>query len=132
MEEKSKKFVRTGRIIAAVVIFSALMTTVGVIVDANSSITNTQVTVTYQTTTPGSATPYRDATLDFEDDVDEVTFTTRSIGRLQWGEPDKDGNYAVYYDAGDIHTLAAYLNQASENYNTLYSTYVDSYNVIMH
>lgn len=79
--------------------------------------TNKQVTMSYYTDIPsysgGTASSLGTKT----------TYTTKSLGRIQWSEADSDGNYAVYYDAGDIHQLAEGVNTLTSEFETLYSTY---------
>lgn len=85
---------------------------------------NTQVTVTYYTGMPSSDDTYEDAYLNGVTGVGRVSYTTKSLGRIQWGEPDASGNYAVYYDAGDIHKLGAYLDESEASYKDLYDKYL--------
>ena len=132
MKEKEFDYVRSGRIATAIALGIGLFVYFfgGVIASAVSSSTNTQVTETYYTGIPTKIESYEDAYLRGDNGVRKVTYTTRSIGRLQWGEQNADGTYDVYYDAKDIHTMAAYLNESWESYEELYNKYVDAYNAV--
>ena len=96
-----------------------------IIASAVATNTNTQVTVSYYTGMPSTDISYNDAYLNGDTGVQKVSYTTKSLGRLQWGEPDGNGEYDVYYDAADVHSLAAHLNESQEQYNELYNTYLE-------
>ena len=127
-------YVSCGKIAAAiaVVIGVCAFFVQGAIADAETTSTNTQVVVSYYTGKPSTIKTYEEAYLDGDTNVNKVTYTTKSLGRLQWGEPGADGTYEVYYDAADIHALAAALNQSEEKYMEVYNHYVDAYNAVMH
>lgn len=102
-----------------------------VIADAETSSTNTQVTVSYYTGRPSSNVSYATAYASGDPAVGKVTYTTKSLGRMQLGDSGNVGGHQVYYDAADIHMLAASLNQAESNYQELYSKYIEAYNAVM-
>ncbi|AOZ97822.1 hypothetical protein [Butyrivibrio hungatei] len=104
----------------------------GIVTSAIANNTNAQVTVSYYTGKPTNPkASYEDAFADGDSAVNRVTYTTKSLGRLQWGEPDSDGRYEVYYDASDVHTMAAGVNDAEARYLELYQKYTDAYKAVM-
>ncbi len=132
MKEKEFDYVRSGKIATAIALGIGIFIYFfgGVIASAVSSSTNTQVEVTYYTGKPTNLESYADAYVRGDNGVHKVTYTTKSIGRLQWGEQKSDGTYDVYYDAKDIHTLAAHLNESWGSYEQLYNKYVEAYNAV--
>lgn len=125
--KNASKYVVGGAIIVALVscIFGKN------IASAVTTSTNQQVTITYYTGKPSTDVSYQDAYLNGDSAVDKVAYQTKSIGRLQWGEQAADGTYSVYYDAADIHTLAAYLNESEEKYEELYESYLDAKKAVL-
>ena len=85
---------------------------------------NTQVTIQYYTGFPSDFVKYADAYVDGDKNVGKYSYVTKSLGKIQWGEPDAAGNYSVFFDATDIHLLADYLNLAEEHYLTNHSAYL--------
>ena len=132
MKTKEFDYERSGKIATALALGIGIVIYFfgGVIASAVSSSTNTQVTLTYYTGKPTAVESYSDAYLRGDKGVNKVTYTTKSIGRLQWGEQKADGTYDVYYDAKDIHTMAAELNESWAAYEGLYNSYVDAYNAV--
>lgn len=86
-----------------------------------------QVTIKYYVGVPElvntSAPTYVEAISSGQSGVSEQTYTTVSVGVLQWGDENEDGTYDVYFDASDIHKLAQYINATQEQYNELYTYY---------
>ncbi len=103
----------------------------GVRAEAVGSASDTPVTVTYYTGKPTEPEAYDAAMRHGDSAVGKRTFTTKSTGRLQWGEPNANGEYEVYYDAADIHIMAAYLNETEEAYEALYEKYLEAYKAVM-
>ncbi|WP_026653385.1 hypothetical protein [Butyrivibrio proteoclasticus] len=104
----------------------------GIVTSANATNTNTQVAVSYYTGKPTNPkASYEDAYSDGDSAVGKVTYTTKSLGRLQWGEADSEGKYEVYYDASDVHTMAADVNDAEAKYLELYQKYSEAYKSVM-
>ena len=122
-------FVSCGRIAAALAIgIGIIIFFFGpIITKAVSTFTDTQVTITYYKGKQSTVASQGEAYGLGDSNVEKVTYTTKSKGRLQWGEQNADGTYDVYYDAKDIHTLAAYLNESWESYNDMYDAYVEAY-----
>lgn len=125
-------YVSCGRIAAALAIgIGIIIFFFGpIITKAVSTFTDTQVTITYYNGKPSMVVSYDEAYSLGDSNVEKVTYTTKSKGRLQWGEQNTDGSYDVYYDAKDIHTLAAYLNESWESYNDMYDAYVEAYTAV--
>lgn len=133
MKQDRVNYVRCGRIAAAIAVFlgTVLFLFGNDIASAVSSKTNTQVTVNYYTGMPQTLESYGDAYLNGDSNVGKVIYSTKSLGRMQWGEANPDGTYDVYYDAADVHHLAAQLNEAGQDYETLYEEYVKAYKSVM-
>ena len=132
MKSYGKDHMRCGLIAAVIAIAIGIVFFYGPkIARAVGSNTTTQVTVSFYTGIPSSLTSYADAYSAGDPGVNQVTYETKSIGRLQWGEPSAVGTYDVYYDAGDVHTLAANLNATEEQYLELYDKYVECYEAVM-
>ena len=130
--KENKGFISCGFVAAALAVIIGTGLFIGHnVADAEATNTNTQVTVTYYTGKPSTLASYEQAYLDGDSGVNKVTYTTKSLGRLQWGEKNADGTYDVYYDASDIHTLAAHLNESEANYVELYDSYVAAYKAVM-
>lgn len=132
-EKDETNLISCGRIAAALAIGIGLVIYFfgPVIAKAVASSTDTQVKVVYYTGKPTGLESYADAYDAHDTNVELVTYTTKSLGRLQWGEQNADGEYDVYYDAQDVHMLAAELNQSWENYSAMYDKYVDAYKAVM-
>ena len=134
MRNQTKEFnyVSCGRIAAAIAIgLGIIIYFFGpIITKAVSTFTDTQVTVSYYNGKPSTIVSYDEAYNLGDANVDKVTYTTKSKGRLQWGEQNADGTYDVYYDAKDVHTLAAYLNESWDSYNEMYDAYVEAYKAV--
>jgi len=127
------KFIQSKAVTRATVISLVIAAGIflsGIVAKAVASSTNTQVTVTYYTGQPSSAISYEKAYAEGDSAVGEVTYTTKSCGRLQWGKPDEKGQYEVYYDASDVHELASSLNVSEEEYLKLYEKYVEAYKAV--
>lgn len=132
MKTRKIDYVRSGKVATAIALGIGIFIYFfgGTIASAVSSSTNTQVTLTYYAGKPTALEPYEDAFVRGDSGVSKVTYTTKSIGRLQWGEPNADGTYDVYYDAKDVHSMAAELNESWGAYENLYNAYVDAYNAV--
>ena len=124
---------RCGIIAAAIAVTVGLVFTFfgDIIASAVTSNTNTQVAVEYYTGKPSSDISYEEAYLNGDSNVQKVSYTTKSKGRLQWGEPSANGEYEVYYDAADVHLLAAYLNESEEQYIELYNKYLEAKKAVL-
>lgn len=83
-----------------------------------------QITIQYYTGFPSDFVDYADAYVDGDKNVGKYSYVTKSLGKIQWGEPDAAGNYSVFFDSTDIHLLADYLNLAEEHYLTNHSAYL--------
>ena len=90
----------------------------------------TQVTIEYYTGHPSTIVPYRDAYVAADAGVGATKYTTKSTGKIVWGEPDAQGNYSMYFDAKDIHFLAAHINTSEAAFNTNFSSYLATYEQI--
>ena len=98
---------------------------------ADTSLTNTQVTVNYYAGIPAQPKTYDESYIDGDANVEKVTYTTKSIGRLQWGEAGVDGTFDVYYDAADIHRMAAALNDSEALYIETYRKYLEARSAVL-
>ena len=83
-----------------------------------------QVTIQYYTGYPSDFVKYSDAYINGDANVGKYSYKTKSLGKIQWGEPDAAGNYSVFFDATDIHLLAKYLNSAEDHFLTNHSAYL--------
>ena len=107
-----------------IVVFFLLYTSIKSNASDDGALTQNQVNVTYYKGIPTSRLDdYETALSGGDTAIEKVTFTTKSLGRLSWGEPDSEGEYAMYFDAADIHRLAAYVNEVESKYEELYELY---------
>ncbi len=111
-----------------IVILSCFFYSQVMIVEA-ASITadaNEQVTIEYYTGYPSDFVKYSEAYGKGDLKVGKHSYTTKSLGKIQWGEPDASGKYSVFYDATDIHFLSKHLNSAEAHYLLNHNAYLST------
>ena len=129
--EKGKRHAATFAAILSIIIGILWFSIGDIIASAVATSTNTQVEVTYYTGKPSTDVSYEEAYQNGDKNVQKVTYTTKSTGRLQWGEADANGEYEVYYDAADVHLLAAELNESEQQYIELYNAYLEAKKAVL-
>lgn len=135
MQTKTKGNIRLIIRIALVIVIAV----VGIVIFWNRSVsadalatnTNKQVKISYYSGVPEGQKAYEEACKEEKEDVHKIEYTTKSLGRMQWGKELENGTHSVYYDAADVHTLADYFDDAQESYMDLYECYIKAYKAVM-